>query len=367
MSTAMDVITAVLGLLLFAVVVLGILALRGYNGLRLLSENVKEAWSNIGVTVRKQASLINQLISVVSAHAEGEKLVMLKVSDDASVGAVQQMHQQSGVVLSAVSGMAQRFPDLKSNTQYLSLMESINQVEDQLERQRQSYNASTKHYNVARTSIPHVFYSKLLGFGAVPYLDFDGASEKGSASVQQFASTDGERLNDLLGKAGQRVRNVTQHAGEAAVAEGRHLLDEARAQVEQDARRQLAHADDTVAESVFDITGDDATVISRPKAAPSLIDLAGSASGQRFALKARGQTIGRAAGADIIVADPQVSKLHAWIGEENGRWLLRDRNSSNGTYINDDLDTRIGEVELQPGLIISLGHHGDTRFEVSFA
>jgi len=112
--------------------VLAVLAFRGYNALRLLSENVKEAWSNIGVTVGKQASLINQLINTVSSYSEGEKLVMLKVSQDASLGAVQQAHQQGGLVLSAVSGMAQKFPDLKSNGQYVSLMKSITDVENQL-------------------------------------------------------------------------------------------------------------------------------------------------------------------------------------------------------------------------------------------
>ena len=364
MSGFIDFIVSLFWFIVIVAAILGVAAFLGYNTLRKLAENVKEAWSNIGVSIRKQASLVNQLISVVSAHAEGEKLVMLKVSEDASVGAVQQMHQQSGVVLSAVNGMAQRFPDLKANEQYLSLMKSINDVEDRIETQRNTYNAATKGYNIARTSIPHVFYSKLLGFGPAPYLDFDGASEQGSGSMQGFVTDDGDRINELLSKAGNRVREVSQQAGNVAVSQGKQLIEAAKSQVE-DLRRQHAEADDTVASGVIDITdAGDATMVA-PRA-PALIDIGGSASGQRFVLKPQGQIIGRAATADIVVQDAQVSKQHAWIGQHDGRWLLRDHESSNGTYVDGDLDTRITEIELRTGLVISLGHHGDTRFEVSF-
>ncbi len=359
MSAILSFLSFIFWLVVIVVAVFGILALKGYNGLRLLSENVKEAWSNIGVSVRKQASLINQLISVVSSHAEGEKLVMLKVSEDASLGAVQQMHQQGGMMLSAVNGLAQRFPDLKSNTQYLSLMQSINEVENQLEQQRQGYNAATKKYNVQRTSIPHVFYSKLLGFGPAPYLDFDGASERDTGAMQNFASDDGERINQLLGKAGTAVREVTQQASQVAVQQGRQAIGAAKARIEE---ARLARPAPPPAAAGAD---DDATLVTHKAAAPVLVDIAGSAGGQRFTLKPEGQVIGRAATADIVVNDNQVSKQHAWVGQENGRWLLRDQNSANGTYVNGNYDQRVTEVELVAGMVVSLGHHQGTRFEVA--
>lgn len=362
MSAILGFLSFVFWVLVIGVAILAWCAFRGYNGLRLLSENVKEAWSNIGVSVRKQASMINQLINVVSSHAEGEKLVMLKVSEDASLGAVQQMHQQGGMVLSAVNGLAQRFPDLKSNTQYLSLMQSINAVENQLEQQRQGYNAATKQYNVQRTSIPHVFYSKLLGFGPAPYLDFDGASERDVAAMQSFNTDDGERLNQLLGKAGNTVREVTQQAGQAAgqmgqkaVVQGRQILQAARAQIEDATMTRPGAAGAPEA-------GDDTLVVHRSLA---LVDITGSAGRQRFTLRPEGQTIGRAATADIVVEDNQVSKEHAWVGQVEGRWLLRDQDSSNGTYVNGNYAQRVDEVELVPGLVVSLGHHEGTRFEVA--
>ena len=350
----------------WAVVVIGIvmavLAFKGYNTLRLLSENVKEAWSNIGVTVGKQASLINQLINTVSSYSEGEKLVMLKVSQDASLGAVQQAHQQGGIVLSAVSGMAQKFPDLKANGQYVSLMKSITDVENQLEQQRQSYNAATKQYNVRRTSIPDVFYSKLLGFGEAPYLDFDGSSEKNANTLQQFVTDDGERLNQLLSTAGNKVRDVSQQAASAALSQGKHIAAVAKAKVQEIQQALPAEPLSRPATAL----GEDATIVAVKPQQARLIDLGGTAAGKTFDVSPQGVTIGRAETADITVQDGQVSKNHLWVGQSGGAWLLKDQNSANGTYLGADLENRVAEAQLKSDLIITLGSHGATRFKVAF-
>lgn len=362
----MQTIWGFITFIFWAAVLLGgfvaFLAFRGYNGLRLLSENVKEAWSNIGVTVGKQASLINQLINTVNSYAEGEKLVMLKVSQDASLGAVQQVHQQGGLVMSAVNGLAQKFPDLKANGQYVSLMNSITEVENQLEHQRQSYNAATKTYNVRRTSIPDVFYSKLLGFGEAPYLDFDGSSEKNSATLQQFVTDDGERLNQLLSNAGSKVRAASQQATAVAVNQGKQLAVAAMAKVDEMRHPQFAETSDQAGSTA----NDDATIVSARPARMRLVDVAGSADGKTFDLTPKGLTIGRAETADITVKDTQVSKHHLWVGQTNGVWTLKDQNSSNGTFVGSDLVNRVTEVELKPEVIVSLGSHGGTKFRAVF-
>jgi hypothetical protein len=64
-----------------------------------LAEGIREAWSNVGVVARKQASLTNQLIDVVKGYQDAENLVMLKVSESASMTAIQETFKQSGAVL----------------------------------------------------------------------------------------------------------------------------------------------------------------------------------------------------------------------------------------------------------------------------
>lgn len=215
MSTIFGFFVGLIQLAFFLAIVVAVIAFFGYNALRALSESIRESWSNIGVVGRKQASLINQLIDVVKSYQESEKLVMLKVSDDmTSANSVAQMHQQSGMVLSTVNGMARNFPELKSNAQYQRLIDSIQLCESQLESARQGYNRQVKEYNTKRSSIPTVFYAHTLGFKPAPYLELDAnAQSVDSGTMKTFTSADdGERLNALLGKAGNKLLDISSKA-----------------------------------------------------------------------------------------------------------------------------------------------------------
>lgn len=227
MNAILSFIGGLIQFALFMAVLLAVIAFMGYNKLRSLSEAIREGWSNIGVVAKKQVSLINQLQDVVKGYQESEKLVMLKVSSDvSSANQLAQLHQQSSIVLSAVDNMAQKFPELKANDQYQRLIDSIQTCEAQLESARQKYNASVKIYNVARSSIPHIFYASTLGFKNAPYLEFDGETpllEVGA--MKAFVSDDdGERLNVLLGQAGNKLLAVGNKAleGSKQIAEAAH-------------------------------------------------------------------------------------------------------------------------------------------------
>lgn len=241
-STIFNFFVGLFQFALLVIVVVGVIAFFGYNKLRGLSELIREAWSNIGVVGRKQASLINQLIDVVKGYQESEKLVMLKVSEDMSnATSVAQMYQQSGMVLSSVNGLAEKFPELKANQQYMRLIDSIQACESQLEDARAKYNSSVRGYNTARSSIPTVFYAPVLGFKVAPYLEFEGNDQvMDMGSLKSFsADNDGERLNALLGKAGGKLLEVsgkTLEAGKAAaqkaVEGGKALADRTQEKIE---------------------------------------------------------------------------------------------------------------------------------------
>lgn len=241
METIVNFFIGLFQLAVLIVVVIGVIAFLGYNKLRKLSESIREAWSNIGVVGRKQASLINQLIDVVKGYQESEKLVMLKVSEDMSNAAnVAQMYQQTGMVLSSVNGLAERFPELKASQQYQRLIDSVQSCESQLENARAGYNASVREYNTVRSSIPTVFYAPILGFKIAPYLEFEGNTQvMDMGSLKSFsADDDGERLNALLGKAGGKLLEAsgkTIDAGkivaQKAIEGGKILADKAQEKV----------------------------------------------------------------------------------------------------------------------------------------
>ncbi len=93
--------------------------------------------------------------------------------------------------------------------------------------------------------------------------------------------------------------------------------------------------------------------------------VSGPLSGQQFDIKADGgDFIGRDGGSSqIVIGDPRISKRHVWIGVKNGRVMIEDQNSRNGTFINDPRSARVTEQSLNSGDVVILGESDVARFE----
>jgi serine protease Do len=103
---------------------------------------------------------------------------------------------------------------------------------------------------------------------------------------------------------------------------------------------------------------------SFPKNYGSIQFVSGPLSGQRFQIRADGDYIGRDGGSSqIVVGDPRISKRHVWIGVRNGRVVIEDQNSRNGTFVNDPKSERVTEIPLSAGDTVILGESDVARFE----
>ena len=92
--------------------------------------------------------------------------------------------------------------------------------------------------------------------------------------------------------------------------------------------------------------------------------VSGPLSGQKFQVKTDGEYIGRDGGSSqIVIADPRISKRHLWIGVRNGRVVIEDQNSRNGTFVNDPKSPRVTETSLNSGDTVILGESDVARFE----
>jgi S1-C subfamily serine protease len=92
--------------------------------------------------------------------------------------------------------------------------------------------------------------------------------------------------------------------------------------------------------------------------------VSGPLSGQKFQIKADGDYIGRDGGSSqIVIGDPRISKRHVWIGVKNGRVVIEDQNSRNGTFVNDPKSARVTEAPLNIGDTVILGESDVARFE----
>lgn len=92
--------------------------------------------------------------------------------------------------------------------------------------------------------------------------------------------------------------------------------------------------------------------------------VSGSLAGQRFPIKPDGAYVGRdSLLAQIVIPDPRISKRHLWIGVREGRVIITDQGSRNGTFINDPKSQRVTESPLNPGDTVILGESDVARFE----
>jgi S1-C subfamily serine protease len=92
--------------------------------------------------------------------------------------------------------------------------------------------------------------------------------------------------------------------------------------------------------------------------------VSGSLAGKHFPITPDGAYVGRDSSlAQIVIPDPRISKRHLWIGVREGRVIITDQNSRNGTFINDPKSQRVTESPLNPGDTVILGESDVARFE----
>lgn len=172
-----------------------------YNKLQRAAQRIKETLSNISVSLQKKVNLVNQLIDIVKNYQDGEQLLHLSISNNATQASDLASSQfEANRALIGVRGIVQHFPELKANEQYNQLMQSINNIENEVSFQRERYNESVREYNSLRSTIPTIFVANALKFPEAPYLDFSQENIE-QTILKDFNTNSGEHLNALLGAA----------------------------------------------------------------------------------------------------------------------------------------------------------------------
>ena len=180
-------------ILLAIVVVLGFFVVGVYNGLVKSRNEVKNAWSSIDVQLKRRHDLIPNLVETVKGYASHERGTL-----DAVIKARQQAVSFSGGVeerakvenmltqsLRSLFAVAEAYPDLKANTQFLHLQERITELENSIADRREYYNESVNLNNVRIEQFPDVLIARQFSFGAFDLLEF-GAEEKADVNIKEL-------------------------------------------------------------------------------------------------------------------------------------------------------------------------------------
>src|ERR1700741_105703 len=169
--------TIMIGWIVLGVVVLVLVFFVAiYNRLVRLRALVKEGFSGITVQLRRRADLIPNLVEAVKGYATHEREVFEEVSkaraasvSGGSVTATAQADAQLTGVLGRLFAVAEAYPELKANTNFLQLQDQLANIEGELQSSRRYYNATVRDLNSSIQSFPAVLVAKPLGFNEEPF------------------------------------------------------------------------------------------------------------------------------------------------------------------------------------------------------
>lgn len=173
-----------LGWIILALVVLVlVLVIAIYNRLVRLRALVKEGFSGITVQLRRRADLIPNLVETVQGYATHEREVFDQVTraraatvGGGSVEATAQADAQLTGLLGRLFAVAEAYPELKANTNFLQLQDQLANIEGELQHARRYYNATVRDLNTTIQSFPPVLIARPMGFTEEPfYQDEDPA------------------------------------------------------------------------------------------------------------------------------------------------------------------------------------------------
>lgn len=159
--------------ILIAVAVLGIGLIAVYNKLVRLNVRSEEAWSDITVQLKRRLDLIPNLVETVKGYAKHERGVFEEVTkaraNALNAQGVEETAKTENMfegALKSLFAVAEAYPDLKANQNYLQLQEELVDTEDKIQASRRFYNGVVRDFNTYRQTFPVNVVASPLGFRA---------------------------------------------------------------------------------------------------------------------------------------------------------------------------------------------------------
>ncbi len=188
----MSVVLIVL-LVIIAIIVIGVIwFISVRNGLVGARNQVEEAFSTMDVYLKKRYDLIPNLVETVKGYAHHESDTLEKViaarntamstSSDDMEAKLKNESQLSGT-LKTLFAVAEAYPDLKANQNFIDLQEQLKSIEEDIANARKYYNGTVRAYNNKVEMFPGSVIAGMSGFTRKPYFEVDSAEERQNVKV----------------------------------------------------------------------------------------------------------------------------------------------------------------------------------------
>ncbi|HRF10075.1 MAG TPA: LemA family protein [Xanthobacteraceae bacterium] len=154
---------------------------------------VREAWSGIDVQLKRRTDLVPALVETVKGYATHERSLLEEVTakramslDAQAQGNVAQnaqATQQLGSAVGRLIAVAEAYPQLKANENFLKLQEQLAEIEEQLQFARRYYNGAVRNLNISIQSFPELLIAKPFGFSEQPFFELDDRSQAANPNI----------------------------------------------------------------------------------------------------------------------------------------------------------------------------------------
>lgn len=183
--------TTTLWIIIGLIVVLFLWLIGIFNSLVRLKNRTNEAWSDIDVQLKRRYNLIPNLVESVKGYAKHERELFEKVTKarTAAMGAqtVEEHGQAENVLagtLKTLFAVAENYPDLKANQNFLELQRELSDTENKIQAARRFYNGNVRDFNIKIEKFPNNLVAGTLGFKKRDFFEIEEAAAREPVKVE---------------------------------------------------------------------------------------------------------------------------------------------------------------------------------------
>jgi LemA protein len=186
-----------LWIVLGVLVLVAILGVVSYNRFVSQKQLIKDAWANIDTELRRRYDLIPNLVETVRGYATHEREVFENVTKaraaaTAATGTPASQAAAEGPFVAALRqllAVAENYPELKANENFLALQSELANTEDRLQTSRRFYNANVRQYNERVQQFPSTIVARMFNFEQEEYFEIEEALREAGAPQVNFSGT----------------------------------------------------------------------------------------------------------------------------------------------------------------------------------
>ena len=173
------------------IVILALVVMGSYNGLVKTKNQAEEAFSTMDVYMKKRYDLIPNLVETVKGYASHESQTLEKVTAARNAAMTassidEKLKNENALTgtLKRLFAVAESYPDLKANTNFMDLQRQLQTIEEDIANSRKYYNASVKNLNNKIEMFPSSIIAGMFHFEKKPYFEVSSQEERENVKVQ---------------------------------------------------------------------------------------------------------------------------------------------------------------------------------------